>query len=64
MVEGLQCEGMSVDDIQALPSIYARAAAIAQSSGFGGVQIHAGHGFLFSQFLSSLFNHRADAYGG
>ncbi len=63
-VEGLQCEGMSVTDIQALPSIYARAATIAQSSGFGGVQIHAGHGFLFSQFLSPLFNHRTDAYGG
>ena len=63
-VEGLQCDGMSISDIQALPGIYAKTAKIAKSVGFKGVQIHAGHGFLFSQFLSPLFNHRVDEYGG
>ncbi len=63
-LEGLQCEGMSLDDIHELPGAYARAAKLAQDTGFGGVQIHAGHGFLFSQFLSPLFNQRVDAYGG
>ncbi len=63
-VEGLQCEGMSAEDIADLPAAYARAATLAKEAGFGGVQIHAGHGFLFSQFLSPLFNHRTDAYGG
>ncbi|MFA3918080.1 oxidoreductase [Ruegeria hyattellae] len=63
-VEGLKCEGMTRADIKALPGVYARAAGIAKEAGFGGVQIHAGHGFLFSQFLSPLFNHRMDAYGG
>ena len=63
-ITGLKCEGMSVDDIQELPGIYARAAETAKSAGFKGVQIHAGHGFLFSQFLSPLFNHRTDEYGG
>ncbi|MEM8813631.1 MAG: oxidoreductase [Pseudomonadota bacterium] len=63
-VEGLQCEGMSLEDIGDLPATYARTASLAQEAGFGGVQIHAGHGFLFSQFLSPLFNHRTDAYGG
>ena len=63
-IEGLQCEGMSLDDIRELPGTYARAAKLAQDAGFGGVQIHAGHGFLFSQFLSPLFNQRMDAYGG
>lgn len=63
-VEGLQCEGMTVDEIEKLPDAYASAAGLAKDAGFSGVQIHAGHGFLFSQFLSPLFNHRTDAYGG
>ncbi len=63
-VEGLRCDGMSLDDIRELPSTYARTAKLAKDAGFGGVQIHAGHGFLFSQFLSPLFNRRTDAYGG
>ena len=63
-VEGLQCAGMSVDDIHELPDMYARTALQAKSVGFSGVQIHAGHGFLLSQFLSPLFNHRNDGYGG
>lgn len=63
-VEGLSCEGMTLQEVQALPSLYAQAAKLAQRCGFGGVQVHAGHGFLLSQFLSPLFNHRRDAYGG
>lgn len=63
-VEGLRCDGMSLAEIQSLPSAYAQAALLAQEAGFGGVQIHAGHGFLLSQFLSPLFNYRTDAYGG
>jgi 2,4-dienoyl-CoA reductase-like NADH-dependent reductase (Old Yellow Enzyme family) len=47
-----------------LPAVYAIAAAQVQAAGFGGVEIHAGHGFLLSQFLSPLFNHRSDRYGG
>lgn len=63
-VEGLHCDGMSLEDIHDLPHSYGQAARLAQKAGFGGVQVHAGHGFLFSQFLSPLFNHRTDAYGG
>ncbi len=63
-IDGLQCEGMSIDDIQQLPGMYAKAATLAKTCGFGGVQIHAGHGFLLSQFLSPLFNRRTDQYGG
>lgn len=60
----LQCQGMSVADIEALPTMYSNAAIIAKNVGFGGIQIHAGHGFLLSQFLSPLFNRRTDRYGG
>lgn len=63
-IEGLQCDGMTLYEIYALPQAYAQAAALAKEVGFGGILIHAGHGFLFSQFLSPLFNHRIDAYGG
>ncbi|WP_234416578.1 hypothetical protein [Ruegeria sp. Alg231-54] len=63
-VEGLKCDGMYLDEIQDLPQSYAQAAVLSQEVGFGGVLIHAGHGFLFSPFLSPLFNRRTDAYGG
>jgi len=63
-IEGLQCAGMSIDEIHELPGMYARTALHAKTVGFSGVHIHAGHGFLLSQFLSPLFNHRNDGYGG
>ncbi|WP_172299632.1 oxidoreductase [Pseudoruegeria sp. HB172150] len=63
-VNGLTCEAMSAAEIRALPGLFATAAARAKSLGFTGVQIHAAHGFLLSQFLSPLFNRRTDAYGG
>lgn len=61
---GLRCEALSAEDIRAVPSEFARTALLAKELGFGGVQIHAAHGFLLSQFLSPLFNCRSDAYGG
>jgi 2,4-dienoyl-CoA reductase-like NADH-dependent reductase (Old Yellow Enzyme family) len=63
-IDGLQCAALSNGDIRELPHMYARAALRAKTLGFSGVQIHAGHGFLLSQFLSPLFNHRNDGYGG
>lgn len=63
-IEGLRCGELSTGEIQQLPDMYARTALHAKTAGFSGVHIHAGHGFLLSQFLSPLFNHRQDAYGG
>jgi len=63
-VEGLHCAALTLAEIEALPGAYAAAAEQARSVGFQGVEIHAGHGFLLSQFLSPLFNHRTDHYGG
>ncbi len=60
----LKCAELTLDEIHDLPAEFARKALLAKKSGFGGVQIHAAHGFLLSQFLSPLFNKRSDAYGG
>jgi 2,4-dienoyl-CoA reductase-like NADH-dependent reductase (Old Yellow Enzyme family) len=61
---GLNCGALSLDEIQALPAEFARTASLTKQLGFGGVELHAAHGFLLNQFLSPLFNKRQDAYGG
>ena len=61
---GLACAALNAEEIAALPSAFAHTARLAQKGGFGGVQIHAAHGFLLSQLLSPLFNRRDDVYGG
>lgn len=61
---GLTCGALSLSEVQALPAQFAQTAVLARDLGFGGVELHAAHGFLLSQFLSPLFNRRDDAYGG
>ena len=61
---GLSCSEISLDDLKAVPTEFARTATLAKQVGFSGVQIQAAHGFLLSQFLSPLFNKRDDDYGG
>ncbi len=55
---------LSVPQIETLVARFARAAGMAEAAGFDGVQVHAAHGYLVSQFLSPLTNERTDRYGG
>lgn len=52
------------DEILEIIRRFGWAAAQAKACGFSGVQIHAAHGYLCSQFLSPLQNHRQDHWGG
>lgn len=55
---------MTEADIAEVQQRFVRAAVLAEQSGFTGVQIHAAHGYLLSQFLSPITNKRQDAWGG
>ncbi len=52
------------DDLVAVRDEFVTAAKLASSAGFDAVELHLGHGYLLSQFLSPLTNRRRDAYGG
>jgi 2,4-dienoyl-CoA reductase-like NADH-dependent reductase (Old Yellow Enzyme family) len=58
------CSEMSEKDIAEKTDDFVRAARLAREAGFDAVEIHAGHGYLLSQFLSPWTNRRRDRYGG
>jgi len=59
-----EAQEMTVAQIKDVTRRFVHVATTAREAGFTGVQIHAAHGYLFSNFLSPLANHRTDEYGG
>jgi len=55
---------MRKDEIKEVAADFGNAVHLAREAGFDAVEIHAGHGYLLSQFLSKYTNHRRDEYGG
>ena len=55
---------MTRADMDMVAAEFVRAAKLAKEAGFDAVEIHMGHGYLLSQFVSPFYNKRKDAYGG
>lgn len=55
---------MTQAEVEDIPRRFAYTAAVARQTGFTGVQVHAAHGYLLSQFLTPLVNQRTDVWGG
>lgn len=56
--------GLNPSELPAIARAYGEAVNLAREAGMDAVEIHAGHGYLISQFLSPYTNHRSDEYGG
>ncbi len=59
-----QPRALDNEEILELKQRFVMTAVLAEKSGFTGVQLHAAHGYLISQFLSPLTNKRTDQWGG
>jgi 2,4-dienoyl-CoA reductase (NADPH2) len=55
---------MTAADLDRVAGEFAEGAKLARAAGFDAVEIHMGHGYLLSQFLSPAYNKRRDPYGG
>lgn len=62
--KGQVCRKANPKEIGGIVEAFGQGAARAKRAGFDGVQIHAAHGYLLSQFLSPFYNKRQDEYGG
>lgn len=58
------CREMTRADIEDKIGDFVSAAVLSKNAGFDAVEIHSGHGYLLSQFLSPWTNKRKDGFGG
>ena len=62
--DGVPVKALTHEMIDEIVASYGHVAGLAKRAGFEMLMIHGGHGWLINQFLSPLFNHRTDEYGG
>ncbi len=62
--DGVPVKALTKEMIEEIVAAYGHVAGLAKRAGFEMLMIHGGHGWLINQFLSPLFNHRTDEYGG
>jgi NADPH-dependent 2,4-dienoyl-CoA reductase/sulfur reductase-like enzyme len=62
--DGVPVRALTHDMIDEIVEAYGHVAGLAKRAGFEMLMVHGGHGWLINQFLSPLFNHRTDEYGG
>lgn len=58
------CRRLKKEELYDLARQFGEAVRIARDAGFDCIEVHAGHGYLISQFLSPYTNHRHDEFGG
>ena len=56
--------GLKIEEIHQIAKDFGHATRLAKQAGFDCVEVHAGHGYLISQFISPYTNHRKDEFGG
>lgn len=57
-------QAMTEADMTQVTRQFVQGAELARAAGFDAVELHMGHGYLLSQFISPLYNRRRDSYGG
>ena len=63
-ISGINSQEITKNEIKEIIELFANAALRVKKAGFDGVIIHVAHDNLLSEFISPIFNHRQDEYGG
>lgn len=60
----VKCHALTLEEIREIMKQWEYSAGLVRDAGFDGIEVHAHIGYLIDQFLSPIWNHRTDEYGG